>query len=43
METEIRKKGKFISKGGNVMQQNLKEIVSKFQVYPEIPIIAGNP
>lgn len=27
METEIRKKGKFISKGGNVMQQNLKEIV----------------
>ena len=29
METEIRKKGKFISKGGNVMQQNLKEIVEK--------------
>ena len=27
METEIRKSGKFISKGGNVMQQNLKEIV----------------
>lgn len=29
METEIRKKGKFISKGDNVMQQNLKEIVEK--------------
>ena len=29
MEAEIRKKGKFISKGGNVMQQNLKEIVEK--------------
>ncbi|MBR4631834.1 MAG: hypothetical protein IKO48_00735 [Elusimicrobia bacterium] len=29
METEIRKSGKFISKGGNGMQQNLKEIVEK--------------
>ena len=29
METKIKEKGKFISKGGNVMQQNLKEIVEK--------------
>ena len=29
METEIKENGKFISKGGNGMQQNLKEIVEK--------------
>ena len=33
MEAEIKENGKFISKGGNGMQQNLKEIVQEMHHY----------